>query len=212
MAAELALVTLTNVKARLDPESSYLGTSFDTLITSLINEVSDKIERAIGHPLLEKSRTHYLDGDGDDVLVLPGGPLVSVGGVWHIEYGSDGGDPPTRTETATALGTANYHLDGLRSEDHWGLARLLRIDGVWLKGTRNYKVTWTGGIATDDTGVPEALRMLALDMVSAAFLTRDAKGLITKEIADNEALQPVSELNLDRAMRRAIAPFRTGLH
>lgn len=208
--AALAFTTLAEVKARIDPKSEFLGTAFDTLLASLMTEADDTIEHAIGRELLEESRVVYLDGAGDTLLILPTGPLVSVTSVIYIEYGDDGADPPAIVETPTTLGTALYVLEGLRGEGYWGRGMIRRIDGTWLAGVRNYKVTYIGGIADGVTNVPKKLKALALNLISAAFFTRDAHGLISKEIGDS-IVNPVSSANMDRAVDRAVARFRSGL-
>lgn len=72
--ASNALTTVADVKTYMGITSS----TDDTLIETLVNNVSDQIERYCDREFKEKTFTEYLDGRGDRTIAVSNPPLISV--------------------------------------------------------------------------------------------------------------------------------------
>ena len=199
------LTTLTRVKDRLftDHEGG-APVTFDSLLAGLITEISNDIQEWLGRYLGESTYTEYHDGSGRAALILLQGPLVSVTGVWQVEYGDDGAG--NRTETLTELLQANRLERNLRADGSLALSRLDHLGGVFTRGQKNWKVTYTGGFAT----LPEGLVGNVTDEVVAAFKTREMKGLVSK-ILDDGQMNVLSPRQLADARRRTFSPYSSPL-
>jgi len=120
-----------------------LKDSDQTLAEYLINSATDAAESVSGRPLRARTLTKDLDGPGSDVLLLPLYPITTVTTVYHDSARSFG------ATTLLAEGT-----DYLVYEDEGCLRHLGSGWGEDLKATR---VTWTGGMATVDARLQDAV-------------------------------------------------------
>lgn len=206
--ASLDLTDKARVKLLLDPGGTF-GSTWDTLLDQIIDEVSDTIERRCGRQFLRAARTEYHDGTGTDTLLLGQGPLVSIASVEQVAYSDSGGG--TRAETLTAVLQAQRLEIGLASEGATGRAGVRMISGTFIEGRRNYKVVYTAGFGTTladlITNGYLGIVEVASRHVAATFLTREAVGLISKDLGDG-SISPVPQSNLDAALIRALEPWR----
>lgn len=200
--SSLALTTLARVKERWEP-GELVGTSADSVLTSFISEASDEAHKKMSRILPEQTYTHYFDGDGTSRLTLAQGPLVSITGVWEIEYSDDGAG--ARVETATAVNAADRLEGGLRSEGHIGFGWVDLINGRFIAGRRNYKVTYVAGFDT----IPERIVGAVTNRVVEFFNTRVARGTETGAGAAGD-LQPIPVTVSERAFEWALKPFSQG--
>ncbi len=121
---------------------SFLGisvTTYDTLLETLINAVSDFIENEINRRLKQTAYTGTkIDGSGTHELVLPQWPVSSTATFTLYErtggsnYGSD---------VWQEVDSSKYRVD----YD----AGIIRANFTFLQGFQNYKVDYTAGYAFD---------------------------------------------------------------
>lgn len=154
------LVTLADAKTYLQLS----GTAEDAFLTLAITEASGFIAQKTGRSFESVSRTAYLDGGPED-LILEFAPVASVTTVTD-----DGG-------AGDVMDSADYDFDPTA-----GL--LYRIDGtVWPRNTttgrREWEVVYVGGYAT----VPSSAKAACLWLVSLMHDKR-ALDLTSEKIAD----------------------------
>jgi hypothetical protein len=169
------LVNLQAVKDRLPT----VGAGSDTVITSLIKSVSREVQIALERPLAEQDFVDYLDGHGDERLMLNFGPLVTFTSLNYVTYGSDGAG--ARTETLTLIATGNFVEGGKRDEGSIGRGWIELLAGEFLPGTRNYKAAYKGGFAT----IPEDIQGVAIDLVVASYQSRESSILADSSIGES---------------------------
>ena len=167
------LATLAEFKERVTIE----GSAHDALIENLIDQVSQEIEQILGRFLGNQTHTEYYDGHGSHRLYLREGPLNAVTTLELIEYSGT----TSRVETPTTIEEADYLIGGLRGEGNLGRGWIEMIAGVFLRGTRNYKIVYVAGWTT----MPEDLVSYALDWAVAAYKGRETTGLQSRTIGDN---------------------------
>ena len=199
------LTTLSRVKERLPALS---GAENDTLINSLISEVSADLHFRMGRYIPEQAYTEYASGNGSDVLELRAGPVFSDDSspivesvVWSVDTDE------TRIETRTEIKNGYWMVlrdQGTLLQD--GPGRLIRLGGVWESGVRNYRVQYTAGYDP----IPEELVGAASSAVVARFLTREVEGLRSSSIAD-QSLEPSSPAAMDEALERVANRWRFDL-
>ena len=111
------LVTIAQVKERL----TIAGTGHDTLLTSLVGQVSRKLGAVCKRRLDETTHTEYVTGSGLFDLQLKHGPLVSVTSVNEVEWNNG--------EQLTSIPAAEYQLRNQRSNYEKGRGWLRRVEG-----------------------------------------------------------------------------------
>lgn len=112
------------------------------LVESLINRASDFVESYIGHPVINKSMTVTLDGDGSDELILPYFPVQSLTSV--IMNGTD------------VTANADFYPEGF----------LFFKDGSpFNRGKKNVQVTFVVGHGADRSAIPQDIKQAALLVV-----------------------------------------------
>lgn len=142
----------------LDTEVKYLE--------RLINAASDRLEHACHRPFISRSFLRRFDGTGDQFMVIPEIPVVSVSAV--STYSAD--------EVETALTTVQFKLIDPRA----GI--LKRIQGIWPKGKFNVEITYTAGLAATKAEIPDDLKQAVKILVSQWFVNRD--GAVESRIGD----------------------------
>lgn len=117
------LITLAELKPYLKIDAS--ETAFDTLLTSMISEISKLIQNLIGCDLIQDTYSGIkVNGSGYSVLDLPNWPITAVSSI-------------TEDGVTLAEGT-DFEIDP--SGDY-----LIRLDGKWSKGIKNITVSYTAG-------------------------------------------------------------------
>lgn len=186
-AAQYLLTSLQRVRTRMqlkDTDNTPIEAGdtheFDTLINSLVSEVSDDYQNRLGRTIAELSYTEYLDGSGRASLVLGAGPLVSIASVESVEYEDDGAGGVT--ETLTTVEPYTYVAAGLRSQPRYlGLGRIDKLGAaVFTRGARRYKVIHTSGFDP----IPEGLVGTATEDVVSRLMTRTTGHLISQTMLD----------------------------
>lgn len=166
----------------------------ESLIGTLITQVSDDIEQEVGRVLEEAAVTEYYDGLGKGVLFFRRGPLVSISSINTVEYDSTG-------ETLTEVESWRWAGRGLRNDSHIGRGWVERVDGsVFPVGTRNVKVIYTAGFDPGD--IPDFLGLVAINEVLAEI--QNDPGVKSTAIGDYriEFMDPAKR---EKARGRALA-------
>lgn len=108
----LQVVSLVEAKAHLE----VTGTGKDSQITTLIKVAGRLCEIYSGLSFTTQVRTVTLDGFPSESIVVPHGPVVSVG---SLAYTDDNGDPQTLTITTDYLVDLNSNLLRISAVDAW---------------------------------------------------------------------------------------------
>jgi len=176
------LVTTAQVKARL--QSSAGGVTFtaadDTLISELIDQVSDWIQHYTGRRLVPvNSATYIMDTTAGRVLRFP----MGIRAVSAFAYNPSAHQPDTGG-SYTTVAAASYVLRPSAADLPVGWPatqiRLSAASNLWFGNIENgASLTCTAGFAT----VPPDIQAVALDAVVAAFQNRKsgASGVIGAE-------------------------------
>ncbi|MBA4541975.1 hypothetical protein H1164_03535 [Thermoactinomyces daqus] len=120
------------------------------LIESLINRASDFCETYINGPIINKSATIALDGDGSDELALPYYPIQSVSSVLV-----DGVD---------ATDNIDFYPEGFI---------YYTTGDAFPKGRKNIQVTFTAGLGADKNAIPQDIKQAAL-LITHYWYKRDS--------------------------------------
>lgn len=112
------------------------------LVESLINRASDFVESYVGHPVINKSVTVALDGNGSDELALPYFPVQSVTSVTM-----DGMNVTSNTD---------FYPEGFL---------FFKDAGTFNPGRKNVQVTFTVGHGADKNAIPQDIKQAALLIV-----------------------------------------------
>lgn len=190
-----ALVALSDVKTRL----SISGSTEDARLNALIDEISGKIQDRCGRRLVQEAYTNeFYSGTDDDLLILRQGPLVSIESVEDVDYDSGGA-------SYTTVNASDYIMEGRRDENWRYQGRIRRINGAWLIGRRNYRISYTAGY--DSADLPHSLRHACLNWIQFWYLKRDSFGKTKSRIGDGDE-QWLSMAQVDDAIEREIAKYR----
>ena len=191
--------SLALVKERLFPGVVAPTTNYDGMINSIIAEVTDRIRQKLDSRFLfERTTVEYVDGSGTLDLFLREGPLISVSSVYTVEYGDDGFG--ARTETLTLVDESEYVLEGLRANDYIGVGWISRLGSYWLRGQRNYKITYDAGFSALPAGVQSAATRLVLAEINRR------PGLDLVWLGDYR-IEQTDEKKLDDAINATLAPL-----
>lgn len=201
-ATGLALTTLQRCKDRLigvSGAADFLIGNADTLLNNYISENSAYAHRLMNRIIPAQTLVQYYTGDGTDVIWMRQGPLVDLTLLQSVEYSGS----TSRVETLTTIEEAQYIEGGLLHEGATGRGWVRLLDDVFLKfRPRNYKLTFTCGF----NNLPEDIVRHVTDKVIADFMTRDAKGFVTKAVGET-AWSPLTPAQADKAFRRALQPW-----
>jgi hypothetical protein len=181
-----ALTTLASVKTYMQIADA----SRDSLISQLIPQVSQRIEKWCGRSFGSYEYTDYYSGDGTPLLVLRQRPVVPDGlRVWVDDTGYWGQGDATEGPfpASSELSAGEFALD-LDDGGVSGSGLLYRVDAVWPMAkvrlwvnqspelaadrrypTGNVKVVYTAGELPDDVA-------LAANMTVAAILQANRTG------------------------------------
>lgn len=193
------LTTLDRVKEQLYAGDASPPTTHDSLINTIIVEVTARIRSRIDNRLFtEQAFVEYLDGPGHTTLRLFQGPLVSVSRIDTVAYSDDGGGG--RQETLTEIDAYLWVPRGLRTEGYLGKGWIERLGTYWTAGQRNHKVTYTGGFDP----LPEFLVEAATKEVLTEVRHDPAVQML--KIGDYEIRTPMPK-DRDLALSRALSPL-----
>lgn len=145
------LVTLAQVRAALMLEET--ETVNDTLLSTVISQVSGKVEDYCNRVFTAAAFTEYMSGDGEKAeLFVDNPPIISVSGLWDDVdrvFGSD-----------TEIEATNYII-----WEKEGIIELYNDEMYFQKGKANVKVTYSGGY----TSVPAGVQGAIIEWVLATF-------------------------------------------
>lgn len=186
------LTTLANVKETLDVSHS----DWDDFLTNLIARASQRIEREVGRPLVSASYDEYCDGEGHAFLYLRRGPIVSVTGVYTVTYDSSG------NETTATVSAGNYFARNKASEGSYDFGYLEHYSGGWVRGQRNYLVSYSAGFAS----VPYDLEQACISLVVAYFNKRKGWGTNSRDLGSG-SVDYTSDFVVSRDLRDTLEPY-----
>lgn len=201
----------------LDTAKDWLGVasedgSRDAVITIALEAAEEIIAGLLGRPGLGlvENNTERLSGNGRACIVLSRAPIT---GVSEIEVDSRATEVPITDLTSwnqlNAIGAPS--LDDVEADSKGGL---WRHDGkAWPHGTRNIKVTYTGGWTSDT--LPADIRLVILQVTSMSFGIRTHEGLksvdmgtgswtISQPTRDDVLGIPGARATLDKYRRPAV--------
>lgn len=151
----LFLVSLPDVKSYL----KITDTADDSRIGWIIEAISRELNEETDRTLVQTELTEYYDGDGTDRLFLHSYPVSAVASV-YID------------------GDHGFTADTLEDSDSYfantDIGCLVHNTGIWPRGHRNIKVTYTAGYT--QASVPKDLKRATCDLVGLA-LQREGGGL-----------------------------------
>ncbi len=135
--------TIARVKALLDITS----TTYDTVLTTMVEAVSRRIENYIDRPLEQTARTEeYSIKPRQNVLFLRAYPVTAITTIklaldW--DYASE-----------TAIDSSDYKVDTDTGQVHFTFFPILNYRGDTLAAAPNaMQVVYTGGLATNTTNL-----------------------------------------------------------
>ena len=151
-----ALCTLAEAKERLKQPSA--DTTYDDLVTQLINEATGTIEAYCGRKLKSRAYTDSVhDGTGGGRMDAREFPVTVVTSAKEVYKD---GVTPDRTITVTGL----VQIEGRRT---------LYLPEGWPYGTKNVKLTYTAG----ESGVNlKTLRGAVLELIADAWVRFNTAG------------------------------------
>jgi hypothetical protein len=160
----MALITKEEVKEQLSISAS--TTVDDAYITNLCLRVSAFMKRYIGMSIEQESLTEYYDGNGEPSLYVRSVPVIAINAVYE-SY--------DQTWDATTLIDSDDYIVDLK------IGRIYRLGDVpFLLGVQNVRVIYDAGYAA----VPDDIKMVAIDLVSAKYNRRKAAGISSRSLAD----------------------------
>lgn len=180
MALAYALTTATKVKARL-PNLTGVST-FDSLITELIDDVTDFIEKFCGRRFKKTTYTQEIyDGYSSsrglkETLRLKNFPITTAVGVTSFQY-------QTGTSTWADFQSTDYIVD-------YDAGILQMLNGKFPEGFRNIRVTYEAGYTIDFTTeanhtLPRDIENLATKLVIREFKRREHIGKSSETIGSD---------------------------
>ena len=172
----------TNALTTLQRAKDFMGISgdrYDTVITMLINHVTDFMESFCGR--IFKSATYTSeahDGKGTKMLVAKYFPITAF---TSLQY-RDSDDPSD--ETWNTFGTDQYfwYDDG----------RIVHATAKFREVPKKYRMTYTAGYLIDFANennaslhtLPMELELICLRLIAAIFNSRKAEGIETQRVGD----------------------------
>lgn len=132
-----ALTTL----ARYKSFAKISNTTYDTLLTILINSVTEIIERYCNRRFKQTTYTNeLLDSDGGEALFVKNIPVISSSTITLQERNSDENEDDWETVDAE-----DYYVD-------YDSGIIYKIGaGNWLAGRQRYRITYTAGYNFDNS-------------------------------------------------------------
>ncbi len=183
----MALCDLAEVKTFIN----VIDATFDTLLTALINQASDKIKNLTRRKLEAADEVELHDGRMQKSIVLKQSPVVA-GATFVVK------------EDAEVVDAADYRVD-----EPAGIVRLL--DGqTFFRGELNIEITYRAGFGAGagEKPIPEDLRVACKKIVAKWFRLRELQGVGSKNFQDGS----VNYLHdIDPEIMELIMPHRREL-
>lgn len=164
-----ALTSLANVKVQL----GISVTTEDAFLERLINVASQQIERHCNRKFKSTAYTESFDGPMGNQIVLPQYPVTAIAGVWV---------------DSTRVFASESQLDATDISDaDQDLSRglLRRVTGLFPKGVRNIKVTFTAGYSSIEAQAPD-LEYACILLVEMAYRSRSDRRIGRRSISRGE--------------------------
>lgn len=117
------------MKARLGLSES--NTSADDVLTMLIHDVSEWIDAYCGRTFGEAEYTHFLEGNGAQLIKLPQWPVYSITSLYFDAKGYWGDAPDAFAADKLLVEGVNYALKRDQPDGSSASGLIYRIDGVW---------------------------------------------------------------------------------
>ena len=158
-----ALVTLDNTKTFL----GITGTSNDSLLEMLINQVTDYIETRTDRRFAETTYTEEVyDGEDCATLVLRQLPITTF----------------TKLEKNNATDNSDS-WEEIDSDNYWvdELEGILTKTTLFRRGKQNYRATYTAGYSE----IPYDIQFLAMSLISDVFNRRKNMGVLKETLGDH---------------------------
>ncbi len=146
----IALVALQDVKDFL----TISGSTEDSKLTYLINEVSRWIASFCGRNFVSTTYTEYYDGTGTDELMLKNYPIISVTSL-HDDPARVFGSNVAKSVAADVLVYKNT-----------GTLKLWNKEGAFQVGVANVKVVYVAGYAP----IPAEIQMACKRLIAVLYL------------------------------------------
>lgn len=161
-----ALVTVGDAKTFL----GLSGSGHDELITQLINQATDYIERKCQRRFASTaySQEEY-DGTGTVELVLKQFPVVSFTSLERNQV-------PDNTDSWETVDADDYWVENASG--------IITKTSKFYKGTRNYRVSYTAGYST----IPYDLQFACCLLVGEVFNARKGMGLRSESLGDHSVV------------------------
>lgn len=171
-----------NALTTLQRAKDFMGIAsdrYDTILTMLINHVSDFMESYCGRTFKTQSISNEeYDGKGTNVIVLKQFPVTAFS---SLQY-RDSDDPDDATWNTFDTDKYFWYEDG----------RVVLASGNFREVPKKYRATYTAGYKIDFTQensssahtLPMELEMVCLRLVGAIFDTRKAEGIETQRVGD----------------------------
>ena len=165
----MSLISVTEYKQYADIDYS----DEDTVLQSFVERATGMLEDFCNRGLTANTRTEVYDGSGTDVLRLRSKPVTDVASVEYAT-GVSGG-----SQVWDTLGTGSYYSDDAEGVLYRvsGIGETTRatIEGDWVRGKANYRVTYTGGEAT------ATLKQAACELVDMLYANRRRNQSLSSE-------------------------------
>lgn len=159
-----ALVTLDDVKSFL----GITGATQDTLLTLLINMVTEQIETRTNRRFKDTTYTQELySGIGVKTLVLKNFPITSTT-VFKLEKNN------------AYNNTSDW--EEVNSDEYWVEEEtgIVTKTTVFNRGTLNWRVTYSAGYSE----IPYDIQLLAMSLISELFNKRNTMGVVSEKLGD----------------------------
>lgn len=175
--ADIAIVSLAEAKEYLKVTLS----GDDTIITSLINNISAWVARYLNRILISKERTEYYSGDGSEILQLRVYPIVSVASLYV--------DNNREFDTASLVDADDFIV-----KKGVGMLTAFNLFGAFVSGESNIKVTYTAGY-TAGTGNGNGTMPYDIKQATLRLLDKYFRQVYTQRKGD-VASESISGMNI----------------
>jgi len=201
----MALVTVDEYKA----SRGISGDDYDARIGGAIDTASARVREYCGRDTTNgfelDSRTEVYSGSGIDTLRLREWPVASVESVAYLSSVSDGA-----ASYESAIDSSSYYADErgnlyLTGSVSWAWEHGGKSRGVWAKGDRNIRVSYTAGYSE----IPDNLKEAVMILCDSWFLTsqRDVVTL-NQEARGVDSRQYSATTEVTSRVLALLAPWR----
>ena len=183
------VVSLFDIKEHLGITQSNTD---DAYLSTLIDGISEAIEQYCRRKFAARRYTEYHSGDGSSgVLFVDEYPIVAVTSL-HDDVDREFG-------SSDLIATGNYVVSG---DD--GMVELYDDETRFSKGTRNIKITYTGGYNT----MPYSIGLAAMIWIDRIYKKKDRKneGIESQNIGDKATTYRIDDIPPE--VKMLLNPFK----